>query len=106
MKGVLIGAAALVAAWAVEARADNSSMIAFDLGDVIGSEKACGLSFDQEAIARFVETKVPSSDLRFTDRMGKSARIMESRIDKFGSSQKTAHCVQVRRIAETYGFVK
>lgn len=36
------------------------------LGDVLSSEKPCGLSYKQEAISKFIDSKVPATDMDFT----------------------------------------
>lgn len=100
----LVIVAALVAAWAGLARAEDA-MLAFKLGDVLGSEKACGLQFDQDAIRRFIETNASAGDMGFTGDMNGAAEIMADRIARFTQSQRTAHCTQIGRVAKANGFV-
>jgi hypothetical protein len=84
----------------------SDRMLAYQLGDVVGSEDACGLSFDAAAVAAFVETTVAADDMAFAGRMDGAARIMRHKIEGFGAAQRAAHCAQIRRVAKTYGFVK
>lgn len=88
------------------ASAQESMRIALDLGTVIGSEKGCGLSFDQAAIEDFIEAKVPATDMEFMTTMNMSASVADDELSGFSASQKTAHCAQVRRVAQANGFLK
>ncbi|CAI2936124.1 conserved exported protein of unknown function [Aminobacter niigataensis] len=105
MRRVLIGAAALVAAWTGAAAAQDSGLLAFELGDVIGSERGCKLRFDQSAIERFIEANAPNADMGFMSQMNGAADIMADKFSGFTASQKTAHCTQVRRVAKANGFI-
>jgi hypothetical protein len=105
MRRVLVGAAALIAAWAGVAAAQDMSMLAYELGDVIGSERGCNLSFDQAAIERFIEANAPSGDMGFMSDMNGAADLMADKFAEFTASQKTAHCAQVRRVAKANGFI-
>lgn len=98
-------AAVLLLTLSVDARAQDSTRVALDLGVLIGSETACELIFDQEAIASFIEAKVPESDMEFMSTMNASTRLTEREMSNFTPSQKTAHCTQVRRAAKAYSFV-
>lgn len=101
----LVLATALVTAWAGYGRAEDA-MLAFHLGDVLGSEKACGLAFDQAAIARFVETHAAADDFAFADHMNGSASLMAHNFAGFTQSERTAHCTQIRRVAKANGFIE
>lgn len=105
VRRVLIGAAALVSAWAEVAAAQDAGLLAFELGDVIGSERGCDLRFDQSAIERFIEAKAPDGDMGFMSDMNGAAEIMADNFATFTASQKTAHCAQVRRVAKANGFI-
>ena len=43
----------------------NSSDIANDLGSVIAAETPCGMTYDQDAIGRFITERVPATDMAF-----------------------------------------
>ena len=47
------------------AQADNSFTVALNLGSVIGSEQACGLTYDRDPIERFIAEHVKASDMSF-----------------------------------------
>lgn len=105
MKRVLVGAVALISAWAGIAAAQDAGLLAFELGDVIGSERGCGLRFDQSAIERFIEANAPAGDMAFMSQMNGAAESMARNFADFTTSQKTAHCAQVRRVAKANGFI-
>lgn len=91
------------------ARAEMSALervqLASALGTVIGSEAACGLSYDQAAIEAFIEKKVPADDMAFPSALDLMVGGTTAKIEDMSQSAKTAHCAQVRRIARSYGFV-
>jgi len=91
---------------AAPALATDAMRVALDLGTVIGSEQSCGLSFDQAAIAAFVEDNVPAADMSFMSTMNMSADVTADEIGGFTASRKTAHCAQVTRIAKANGFIR
>lgn len=78
--------------------------IATHLGSVLASENACGLAYDQAAIAAFIEKKVPADDLGFPSMLTTMTSGAQYEIEGMSPSQKTAHCAQIKRIAKSYGF--
>lgn len=74
------------------------------LGSVLGSEKACGLSYKQDAIERFIEKKVPASDMEFATNLTMMTTGNRVQVDEMSPSQKAAHCRQISRVAKSYGF--
>lgn len=91
---------------ATQAGAQSSTRIALALGELLGSEQACGLAFDQPAIEAFIAKNAPADDLRFASTMNTSASVTPDQIEGMTQSQRTAHCAQIRRVAKAYGFVK
>lgn len=102
-------AAVVVAAGLHAGAAEGSSLgsmqLASDLGTVLASEEACGLSYDQAAIARWIEERVPAEDMAFPGNLQLMTSGAEWSLGEMSVSAMTAHCVQVRRIARSYGFV-
>ncbi|WP_461321330.1 signal recognition particle [Bradyrhizobium diazoefficiens] len=84
----------------------DSMNLANQLGSIIASEKACGLTYDQGAIAAFIEERVPANDMSFPSTLNMMVKGNEVQIEGMSPSAKTAHCTQVRRVAKSYGFVK
>lgn len=85
--------------------ATDSIQLAQELGDVIGSEEACGLTFDQAAIERFIDEKVREDDMSFTSSLNLFVRGAGRSIAQMSESARTAHCRQVSRVAARYGFI-
>lgn len=102
MKQILIVAALLAAGSAAGAEDLDS----FNLGDIIGSEKACGFKLDQSAIVRWIETSAPDGDASFADHMNGAAGLMGREIAEFTETQKAAHCAQTMRVAKALGFLE
>ena len=102
MGRIMILATAL--ALASPAMADND--FAFDLGNVLGSEAACGLAYDAGAIERLVAKRTEPSDMDFLSSMNLAADVMTRDVEKMSASRRAAHCAQVRRVAESFGFLK
>ena len=87
---------------------DDSSTIdiAADLGSVIESEQACGLTYDRDAIERFITEHVKASDMSFPSTLDLMTVGTKVAIKSMSQSSLTAHCTQIRRIAKEYGFIK
>lgn len=103
---LLLLAAVLAATPAVAKDRLSTMTIANSLGNVIASEKTCGLSYDQGAIERYIETKVDADDMEFPAMLDMMVSGSSISIDEMSSSAKTAHCAQVRRIAKSYRFTQ
>jgi hypothetical protein len=88
----------------VVARASDSDELALQLSSVIGSEQACGLTYDQDAIQRFINEHVSASDMSFPGNLNFFTIGTKAGIERMSQSALTAHCTQIRRIAKQYGF--
>ena len=100
-------AAILALSTIISARAEDSSMnIAIQLGSVLGSEEACGLTYDEDAIARFINEHVKADDMSFPSTLQMMTAGTKFQIEDMSKSSLTAHCTQIRRIAQKYGFTK
>ena len=86
------------------AQADSMTM-AMNLGNVLASERPCGLTYDQDAIRAFIEAKVQPGDLGFASTLSMMTTGAEAQISEMSQSQRTAHCAQTRRVAKTYKFI-
>jgi hypothetical protein len=96
----------LTLACITSARGDDSDEIASQLGTLIGSEAACGLTYDQDAIERFINEHVKPSDMSFPSMLDLMTGGTQYEIKRMSESALTAHCAQIRRIAKQYGFTK
>ena len=100
-------ATTLALAGIASAHADDLSItVALNLGSVIGSEQACGLMYDRDAIERFITEHVKASDMSFPSTLNMMTMGTKSQIESMTESSLKAHCTQIRRIAKEYGFIK
>jgi hypothetical protein len=74
------------------------------LGSVSGSEKFCGLSYDQEAIEAFNEKNVAANDMEFAPTLNSMVGGVRVENREMSPSEKTAHCTQIRRVAKSFWF--
>lgn len=84
----------------------ESMQLATNLGTVIAAEAYCGLSYDQSAVAAYIEKNVKPSDMSFPSPLQLMIEGSKFEHQSMSSSAKTAHCAQIKRIAATYGFAK
>lgn len=101
----LVLAAALAIATPAAASDFRSMQLATELGNMLGSEEACGLSYDQAAIERFIEGKVAADDMSFPSTLNMMAEGARFNLEGMSASAKTAHCTQIRRAARSHGFI-
>ena len=104
----LVAAAAIVMACTgiASAWSDLDRMtVATALGDMLGSEQACGFSYNQSAIEAYVDKKVPADDMSFSSMLSMMTDGAKFQLDDMTPSQKTAHCRQIGRVAKANGFI-
>lgn len=104
----LVSIAFLLALIVTPAAAQNleSMNIARELGTLLASEEMCGLRYDQDAIATFIEEKVADDDMSFASNLQMMTEGQAFGIKDMSASARTAHCTQIRRVAKSYGFIK
>jgi DhnA family fructose-bisphosphate aldolase class Ia len=86
---------------------DMKSMnLATELGSVLAAEEFCGLSYDQAAIAAWIEKRIKADDMGFPSTLNMMTMGAEAQQKRMNASRKTAHCAQIVRIAKSFGFVK
>lgn len=90
---------------AMHGYAADSMSLALNLGTVLGSEKFCGLTFDQKAITAYIEKNIRADDMSFPAMLTTMTGGTEIQNKSMSDSAKTAHCTQVTRIAKSYGFI-
>lgn len=76
------------------------------LGNLLGSEQACDLVFDQTAVAAYIDKTVPADDMEFPPMLDMMTRGTEVQVGEMTQSRKTAHCRQVERAAKANGMIK
>lgn len=98
--------ALLLVAGAAHAMSKGEALdLAGQLGLVIGSETACGLSYDQAAIAAFITANVPPDQLDFAGYLQIEIDMETDDFQDMTTSAKTAHCAAVTRSARHLGFI-
>jgi hypothetical protein len=88
------------------ASASDSMNLATELGDVLASEEFCGLHYDQGAIGKFIDSHVSPDDMAFTPMLTMITTGQGLENEQMSKSAKTAHCVQITRVARSYGFIQ
>ncbi len=76
------------------------------LGIVLGSEDFCGLTYDQQAIMRYIGGHINPDNLDFAELLDTETFSARSENKQMSASEKTARCYQVTRTAKSLGFVK
>lgn len=84
----------------------ETMQLATNLGTVIAAEAYCGLSYDQAAVAAYIERKVKPDDMSFPSTLQMMIEGSKFQLQSMSPSAKTAHCAQIKRIAATFGFIK
>lgn len=102
---IVIAVLAMSASVSAAHAAYNALVLANELGNVLAAEELCGLTFDQAAIASFVEKRVPADDMSFAGYLQTQVDGIRIGFEDMSASQKTAHCTQIKRVAKSYGFL-
>ena len=105
MRIAVVATLVVFLAGAAKAQSMDSMEIANQLGSVLASEQFCGLSYNQDAISKFIDTKVAAKDMGFAPML--ETMVAGAKFQQNGMSQslKTAHCRQISRVAKAYGFI-
>jgi hypothetical protein len=83
-----------------------SSDIAEELGQVIGAEKPCGLTLNDDAISNYVQKHVAPGDMEFPILLKVYTISGKFDAEHMTPVALTAYCTQMRRIVQHYGFSK
>lgn len=97
---------AIMLATTTQAGEFDSMIFANQMGDVLASEATCELSYNPDAIAAFIEKKVPADDISFTSTLNLMTMGAKHQQSTMTPSSKIAHCTQIRRVAKSYGFIE
>jgi len=107
VKPTLILAPLLIfATVALAAPKRNSTQVALELGTVLAAEDFCGLSYDQEMIASYIEKNVAADDMGFPSTLQLLTAGKQSEHKNMSATAKAAHCTQIRRAAKANGFIR
>lgn len=97
---------ALFAAAPVGAQGMRTMELANQLGTIIGSERACNLSYDLDAIDRYIDEHADPADMGFPGMLQMMTDGQEYSMRDIGESALRAHCRSVERTARHYGFIE
>lgn len=86
--------------------ASAGEMDAFALGYLIGSDKACELKLNQDAIVAWIGEAPEAADANFGSLMNAAIGMMERKIPTFSPIQRAAHCAQMARVAKDFQFAR
>jgi hypothetical protein len=123
MKRRMIGAALALlvtlmtggVAYAEECSDNNFDAVVLQLGNILGSKTACGLEYDENAIQEFMIKQVEGpmheciDERKYTTfalAVDEDASVMKKQAEEMPKSHLAAHCIQIRRVAKQYGFIK
>lgn len=84
----------------------DTSEFAEQLGIVLGSEDFCGLTYDQQAITRYIGDHINPENLDFAHLLKVDTWSTQNENKEMSTSEKTARCFQITRTAKSLGFVK
>lgn len=80
--------------------------VAVELGNIIGSETACGYITSPDAVSAYVAANVDPSEMAFASGLYLSAAGTAAQISGMTPSGKAAHCTAVKRSAIHFKLVK
>lgn len=86
------------------AKQNDTTELAFQLGELTGSESVCELAIDQEKLKSFIEQHVPADDMEFARTMENRSIVFSVTFSQMSPSTKTAHCFQMRRLVKSLGL--
>ena len=82
------------------AQTDTNLSAVENLGTILGSESACGVTLDTTAIKQWIGANVSAEDMTFTDYLGMYTRVTQRSFKDMSPTLKEAHCTQVKRVVE------
>ena len=84
----------------------DSLTLARNLGSVLAAEEFCGLTYDQDAIAGWIDENTAPSDMSFASTLRLMTDGAAYDLRDMSDSSRTAHCRAIERTARHFGFVK
>ncbi len=77
-----------------------------DLGTLLAAEDFCGLTYDQDAVGRWIDENTDPADMGFSGTLTMMTEGSAFMLGDMSASGKTAHCRSIERTARHYGFIK
>jgi hypothetical protein len=87
------------------ASADSTST-ASALGNLLASESFCDMTYNQSAIAAYIEREVAADDMRFNGMLSLMTSGHEIGLQELSPAGRIAHCTQARRVARSHNFIE
>jgi hypothetical protein len=85
-----------------EAAAEN---FAIGLGRLLGSETACGMTFDLARVKAMIAENMKPGDLEFSSIMSAYTSMASDDLEQMGETERAAVCESARINAETLGLL-
>jgi len=106
MRALILATLALCAQPCLAMTDLEASELAANIGTLLGSEAGCGFTYDQTAVAAWVNAHVPPDRLDFPTVMQSYSTMTGWSFDKMTASEKTAHCTAIGNSARHLGLMK
>ncbi len=84
---------------------EDSRAVAVSLGEVLGSEGFCGLTYDQGAVKSFVDKNAGKDDAEFAGKLRMVTGWTRYRDKTMSAADKADECTEIERMARSYGFI-
>lgn len=105
MKKLILGLSLLFATPAAQAQNFESMQKATELGTILAAEQLCGLSFNQDAVADWIDQNTDPSDMGFPGTLQMMVDGSTFQNSGMSGSALTAHCRSVERTSRHFGFI-
>lgn len=106
MKFLRLSIALAFSASVASGQSFDSMMRATELGTVLAAEDLCGLSFNQGAVADWIDNNTDPSDMGFPGTLQMMVEGSKFQNSEMTGSVLTAHCRSVERTARHFGFIE
>ncbi len=96
--------ASMAASGVASAQSMKAMNASEQLGKMIAYEKACGISYNQQAISNWIDKNFPG-DMEFANMLATDIYLEKSEIAERSSMEINITCTSVRRAAKDAGFI-
>ena len=76
-----------------------------EISGLLGSEKICGLTYDQSAIEKWIDDNAPADQMDFAGQVNLQTQGAAYILKDQTPSARTAHCAAIRKTAKHFGFI-
>lgn len=106
MRKLILGLPFLFVLTIAQAQNFDSMQKATELGTILAAEELCGLSFNQDAVADWIDENTDPSDMSFPGTLQMMVDGSTFQNSSMSGSALTAHCRSVERTARHFGFIE